>query len=157
MTEKHVGFLVFLTEETENPTIEYLVDGVIYLTQNFYKSYRLREIHLEKLRGVSITRSKVPFTLDSGRFRAFSRISHHLPRPPKNFVAISHSENFYSTGNTDLDERLNGGFKRGSVISLEMEEEVDRWVFVPVLLPLLLNFIAQGNPAMVVSAADQDV
>lgn len=157
MTEKHIGFLVFLTEETENQTIEYLVDGVTLLTQNFYKSYRLREMYIEKLRGVAISRSKVPFTLDGGRFRVFSKLSHELPKPPKNFIAMSNNERFYSTGNPDLDKRLNGGFKRGSVVSVEIEEDVDRFVFVPVMLPLVLNFISQGNPAFLISAADQDV
>ena len=50
LTDKHIGFIVFLTEETENPTIEYMIDGVVLLTQEYYKSYRLREMQIEKLR-----------------------------------------------------------------------------------------------------------
>ncbi len=157
LTDRHVGFLVFLTENIEISTIEYLLDGVVSLSQNFYKSYRLREMDVEKLRGTHISRAKVPFTLQGGRFRIFSKLSHKIAESPKKFSAIKHGEAFYSTGNADLDDRLNGGFRRGSIISIEMDDDVDRFVFVPILAPLALNFISQGKAALVIPAADQDV
>jgi hypothetical protein len=52
---------------------------------------------------------------------------------------------------------LKGGFKRGSVISIDIEEKVDRFVFVPILAPIVLNFISQENAALVIPASDQDV
>jgi KaiC/GvpD/RAD55 family RecA-like ATPase len=157
LTDKHVGFLVFLTENVESPTVEYLVDGVVSLSQSFYKSYRLREMDVEKLRGTHISKAKVSFTLQGGRFRIFSKLSHRIAESPKKFSPIKNSETFYSTGNADLDERLNGGFRRGSIISVEMDDDVDRFVFVPLLGPLALNFISQGNGALVIPASDQDV
>jgi hypothetical protein len=157
LTDKHVGFLVFLTENMESSTVEYLVDGVVSLSQNFYKSYRLREMDVEKLRGTHISRAKLSFTLQGGRFRIFSKLSHRIPESPRKFSPIEHGEAFYSTGNADLDEKLSGGFRRGSIISIEMDDDVDRFVFVPLLAPLTLNFICQGNAALVIPAADQDV
>lgn len=158
LTERNEGFIVFLTEEMENSTIEYLVDGVILLTQDFYKSYRLREMRVEKLKGTHISRARVPFTLEGGRFRTFSSLSHKVAiDKAKNFAPIPHGEGFYSTGNMDLDDRLNGGFKRGSIISIEMEDEVDRFVFVPIFAPIVLNFISQDNAAVVIPASDQYV
>jgi hypothetical protein len=59
--------------------------------------------------------------------------------------------------NVEIDKRLNGGFRRGSVISVEIGDEVDRFIFVPFLAPLALNFISQGNLALIVPAADQNV
>ena len=38
-----------------------------------------------------------------------------------------------------------------------MDDDVDRFVYVPLLAPLTLNFIGQGNAAFVIPAADQDV
>lgn len=157
LTDKHIGFIVFLTEETENPTIEYMIDGVVLLTQQYYKSYRLREMQIEKLRGIQISRAKVPFTLEGGRFKAFSRLMHHFGSDSNTFVPIPHNNEYYSTGNIELDKRLNGGFRRGSVISVEIGDEVDRFIFVPFLAPLALNFISQRNLALIVPAADQNV
>jgi hypothetical protein len=158
LTDKHVGFIIFLTEETENPTIEYMIDGVVLLTQEYYKSYRLREMQIEKLRGIQISRAKIPFTLEGGRFKAFSRLTHSFSSNIRStFASISHNKEYYSTGNTSLDKRLNGGFRRGSVISVEIGDEVDRFVFVPFLAPLVLNFISQENAALIIPAADQNV
>lgn len=157
LTDKHIGFIVFLTEETENPTIEYMIDGVVLLTQEYYKSYRLREMQIEKLRGIQIARAKIPFTLEGGRFKAFSRLTHYFGSDTSAFVPIPHNKEYYSTGNVELDKRLNGGFRRGSVISVEIGDEVDRFIFVPFLAPLALNFISQGNLALIVPAADQNV
>lgn len=157
LTDKHVGFLVFLTENTESSTVEYLVDGVVSLSQKFYKSYRLREMDVEKLRGTHISKAKVAFTLQGGRFRIFSKLSHKMAVSPEKFSAIKHHNALYSSGNPDLDEKLNGGFKPGSIVSLEMDDDVDRFVFVPILAPLALNFICQKDAALIIPASDQDV
>jgi gas vesicle operon resressor len=157
LTDKHVGFLVFLTENTERSTVEYLVDGVVSLSQKFYKSYRLREMDVEKLRGTPISKAKVAFTLQGGRFRIFSKLSHKIAESPQKFSVVKDNKGFYSSGNPDLDERLNGGFKPGGIISIEMDDDVDRFVFVPLLAPLALNFICQENGALIIPASDQDV
>jgi hypothetical protein len=141
----------------ETSTMEYLVDGVVLLTQSFYKSYRLREMQLEKLKGTHISRAKVPFTLVGGRFRTFSTLSHKITSLAKKFSPIQHNRTSFSSGNAQLDEKLRGGFKRGSIISVEMDEEVDRFVFIPIFAPLALNFISQGDAALVIPAADQHV
>ena len=150
------GFIVFLVEEIDKSSIEYLVDGVIVLNQNFYRSYRLREMQIEKLKGTHISRAKVPFTLEGGRFRTFSGLSQrHLVDKTNNFVPTSHSNGYFSTGSPELDHKLNGGFKKGTVISIEIEEDVDRFVFVPILAPIILNFITQDHAAFVIPASDQ--
>jgi KaiC/GvpD/RAD55 family RecA-like ATPase len=157
LIDRNEGFIIFLTEDLTNSTIEYLVDGVIFLTQLFYKSYRLREMEIQKLKGTHISRAKVPFTLEGGRFRTFSKISHKISviDEAKQFAAVPDKEGHYSTGNITLDERLNGGFKQGSIISIDIGEEVDRFAFVPILAPPVLNFIAQNNAAIVIPASDQ--
>jgi KaiC/GvpD/RAD55 family RecA-like ATPase len=76
LTERNDGFAIFLTEDLQkSSTLEYLVDGVVLLTQDFYGSYRLREMQIEKLKGTHVTRAKVPFSLQGGRFMTFSRLS----------------------------------------------------------------------------------
>jgi KaiC/GvpD/RAD55 family RecA-like ATPase len=160
LTERNDGFAIFLTEDLQkSSTLEYLVDGVVLLTQDFYGSYRLREMQIEKLKGTHVTRAKVPFSLQGGRFMTFSCLSHrvYLDTTSKTFIPVANKVGFYSTGNTYLDQRLKGGFKRGSVISIDIEEEVDRFVFVPILAPIVLNFISQENAALVIPASDQDV
>jgi KaiC/GvpD/RAD55 family RecA-like ATPase len=150
------GFIIFLVEEIDKSSIEYLVDGVIVLFQNFYRSYRLREMQIEKLKGTHISKAKVPFTLEGGRFRTFSGLSHSLSiDKTNNFVPTPNHNGFFSTGSLELDHKLNGGFKKGTVISIEIEEDVDRFVFVPILAPIILNFVMQDHAACVIPASDQ--
>ena len=154
--DKNRGFIIFLTEDMENTDIDNLIDGVITLDQSFYKSYRLREMQIYKLKGTGINRSKIAFTLTNGRFRTFSPLSHRINFVKINkFVFLPHKEKTFSTGNQRLDHKLKGGFKKGSIISLEIEEEVDRFAFVPIFVPLVLNFVSQGYGALVISAWDQ--
>jgi len=113
-------------------------------------------MQIEKLKGTHIARAKVPFTLEGGRFRTFSGITQkYLTGKINNFIPTSHSNDFFSTGSPELDHRLNGGFKKGTVISIEIEEDVDRFVFVPILAPIILNFISQDCAAFVIPASDQ--
>lgn len=154
--DKNRGFIIFLTEDMENTDIDNLIDGVITLDQSFYKSYRLREMQIYKLKGTGINRSKIAFTLTNGRFRTFSPLSHRINFVKINkFVFLPHKEKTFSTGNQRLDHKLKGGFKKGSIISLEIEEEVDRFAFVPIFVPLVLNFVSQGYGVLVISAWDQ--
>ncbi|HET9773611.1 MAG TPA: ATPase domain-containing protein [Nitrososphaeraceae archaeon] len=158
LIDKNGGFIIFLTEDMDNTDLDNLIDGIITLDQSFYKSYRLREMQIYKLKGTGINRSKIGFTLTDGRFRTFSPISHKINfDKTNNFVFFPHSEKTFSTGNQGLDNKLKGGFKRGSIISLEIEEEVDRFAFVPVFVPLVLNFISQSYGALIISAWDQHI
>jgi len=156
LAEKYDGFIIFLSEQTDTASLEYLVDGVIETAQQYYKTYRIREVSLEKLKGVPIRRPKVPFTLQNGRFLAFSSLSHQKQQA-SNFIPHPNPDNRFSSGNTDLDLKLNGGFKRGTVIGIEIDRDVDRFGLVPLLSPLTLNFISQENPVLISSSTDQDV
>jgi KaiC/GvpD/RAD55 family RecA-like ATPase len=156
LAEKYDGFIIFLSEQQDTASLEYLVDGVIETSQHYYKTYRIREISLEKLKGVPIKRPKIPFTLQNGRFQSFSNLRSNTKSVSK-FVATPNPDSRYSTGSKDFDSKLNGGFRKGSVIGIEIDSDVDRFAFVPLLSPLALNFMAQNNSVLISSSSDQDV
>ena len=156
LAEKYDGFIIFLSEQQDTASLEYLVDGVIETSQHYYKTYRIREVSLEKLKGVPIKRPKIPFTLQNGRFQSFSNLRSNIKNASK-FIPSPDSESRYSTGSKDFDLKLNGGFRRGSVIGIEIDSDVDRFAFVPLLSPLALNFMVQNNSVLISSSSDQDV
>lgn len=156
LAEKYEGFIVFLSEQMDTSSLEYLVDGVVETSQHYYKTYRVREVSLEKLKGIPIQRPKIPFTLQKGHFTAFANLSHIKQKPAK-FIPIPNSDSKFSTGSKDLDLKLGGGFKKGTIVGVEIDSDVDRFAFVPLLSPLALNFITQDNPVLISSSADQDV
>jgi KaiC/GvpD/RAD55 family RecA-like ATPase len=157
LIDKNGGFIIFLTENMDYTDMDNLIDGIITLDQSFYKSYRLREMQIYKLKGTGINRSKIAFTLSNGMFRTFSPLSHKINFDKNNnFIFLPNKEKIFSTGNQRLDNKLQGGFKKGSIISVEIEEEVDRFAFVPIFVPLVLNFVSQSYGALVISAWDQN-
>lgn len=156
LAEKYDGFIIFLSEQQDTASLEYLVDGVIETSQKYFKTYRIREISLEKLKGVPIKRPKIPFTLQNGRFQSFSNLRTSMKNPSK-FIPTDNSDSRYSTGSKDFDLKLNGGFRKGSVIGIEIDSDVDRFAFVPLLSPMALNFMVQNNSVLISSSSDQDV
>ncbi len=156
LAEKYDGFIIFLSEQQDTASLEYLVDGVIETSQHYFKTYRIREISLEKLKGVPIKRPKIPFTLQNGRFQSFSNLRSGMKNASR-FISIPNSDSRYSTGSKDFDSKLNGGFRKGSVVGIEIDSDVDRFAFVPLLSPLALNFMTQNNSVLISSSSDQDV
>jgi KaiC/GvpD/RAD55 family RecA-like ATPase len=78
LIDKNGGFIIFLTEDMNNTDMDNLIDGIITLDQSFYKSYRLREMQIYKLKGTGINRSKIAFTLANGMSNTFSPLSHKI-------------------------------------------------------------------------------
>jgi len=60
--------VIFVSEKDYPSNEDYIVDGVINLTQTIEDGRRFREITLKKLRGILIKESTYSFTLNSGRF-----------------------------------------------------------------------------------------
>ncbi|MCJ7606561.1 MAG: NB-ARC domain-containing protein, partial [Thermoplasmata archaeon] len=57
--------------ETPDPLLDYLGDGVLYLSLNHLNGRRIRELDLLKLRGCEIHQPKYLYTLLGGRVRTF--------------------------------------------------------------------------------------
>jgi KaiC/GvpD/RAD55 family RecA-like ATPase len=156
LAEKYDGFIIFLSEQQDTASLEYLVDGVIETSQRYFKTYRIREVSLEKLKGVPIKSPKIPFTLQNGRFQSFSNLRSNM-KSISMFIPTPDADGRYSTGSKDFDSKLNGGFRKGSVIGIEIDSDVDRFAFVPLLSPIALNFMVQNNSVLISSSSDQDV
>ena len=134
---------------------ESFVDGVIEVIRERHELFNKRKMVFKKMNGIRAPYT-TPFTLCDGRFRIFSKLKNKKITHPNNFISIPDSDEKYSTGNSYFDDKLEGGFKKGSVIGLEIDESVDRFVFVPLFAPLILNFLSHNNSSIIVSPTDQD-
>jgi KaiC/GvpD/RAD55 family RecA-like ATPase len=155
LVDKHNGFIVFLSDNKEQSSLEQLVDGVIQTSKLYVDNFMMREILIKKLMGMEIQISKIPFSFRNGRLSAFSRFS-HFNLQHKKFEPIPDSENRFSTGNQSFDDKIGGGFKKGSIIGIEIEPDVDRYAFVPFLLPIVLNFLNHNNSTLLSLSSDQN-
>ncbi|MEM2776852.1 MAG: hypothetical protein QXU83_06265, partial [Candidatus Bathyarchaeia archaeon] len=108
-----------------------------------------------KLRGTRLDERKLIFTLEKG-FKAFPPFKPKPIEKPRRFQPIPDLPNKYSTGSKDLDKVLDGGFNKGETVLLEIGERISIGEYHLVLVPIMLNFIAQGRGILLIPSPGVD-
>ena len=134
---------VFVSEEPERSTMDYLVDGIVEMKRQEHFGRVFREIEIEKLRGTLIEQHKYLYTLVDGRFTII---------PPYTDVEVSRGKapeardagDRFSFGSPDID-RVFGGIPKGSVFTLVYDETVPYQAIRLVTLPLVVNALNTGH------------
>jgi KaiC/GvpD/RAD55 family RecA-like ATPase len=128
------GTNVVYVLETPDPLLDYLGDGVVYLSLNSTTGRRIREMDLLKLRGCEIRQPKYVY----GRYSK--------PEKPKAFKPTKDpDEKRVSTGNADLDEMLGGGLRKGTMALIELGPGVPVAASSSIESAIICNFAAQGR------------
>lgn len=151
ITEANDSRVVFVSEEPELTTTDYLVDAIIELKDELMNGKRIRRMMWKKLRGSPIPQPSYLFTLADGRFTIFgrTRIKFLSGDEAKEFEPIKHTKGYYSTGSEDLDLLIRR-IKEGSVIVLELGAYVDPTWHIPMITSLICNFLANGDKTIIV-------
>jgi hypothetical protein len=111
--------------ETPDPLLDYLGDGIVYLSLNNSTGRRIRELDILKLRGCEIRQPKYVYTLLGGRVRTFEYSRYMKPEKPKAFDPIDDPDSKHiSTGIEDLDAMVEGGLRKGTVTLIELSSGV---------------------------------
>ncbi len=148
--------VVMILEKPEAGGIEYLVDGLISIQREELDERRVRHMRLEKLRATAIGRPRYAVTLNEGRFEALGFLQpDHVGTTPPAWRPVSDPDRFYSTGITDFDALLGGGFRRGSFNAFEVDVNVGIDDYYMLFTPTLLNFLSQGRGIIAVLAAGE--
>ncbi len=145
--------LIFVSEFANVMPLDYIVDGVVTMEQFRLPGYAkgsmrtryVRQIKLDKLRGVEIGQKTYTVTLHNGRFRFFEPYREH-----KDALIASDgvrvpdlSKDRISTGIPDLDT-VTGGLKYGSCNVLEIDHGVGKRYY-QILTALASNAIKNGR------------
>jgi len=145
--------LIFVSEFANVMPLDYIVDGVVTMEQFRLPGYAkgsmrtryVRQIKLDKLRGVEIGQKTYTVTLHEGRFRFFEPYREH-----KDALIASDgvrvpdlSKDRISTGIPDLDT-VTGGLKYGSCNVLEIDHGVGKRYY-QILTALASNAIKNGR------------
>jgi KaiC/GvpD/RAD55 family RecA-like ATPase len=148
--------LILIEETNKESYLDYLVDGVVNLSEEIFNDRLIRQLHPTKLRGVRINQLSYLFTLYNGRFRSFvpsPKISfEHLKPPP----LIKDKNSKVSTGVADLDALLEGGYPKGSVILFEMDPTLssDLALFS---IGISFNFLLQNRGLVTLTAPGREI
>ncbi len=149
---------LFLVTETESETyLDYIVDGIITLKRIGFgkraRKKRIREMHIEKLRGVEVAQHEYIFTLNNGRFRNFEPLYPKIKQG--SFQKIEDSGDCFSTGNHQLDNILNGGYRKGSFIVFEIGDGISDIFPKTLVYQTILNFLKHGRTCTIAPAGEE--
>jgi hypothetical protein len=145
--------LIFVSEFADVMPLDYIVDGVVTMEQFRLPSYaegsmrtrHVRQIRLDKLRGVEIKQKTYTATLHKGRFSCFEPYREQSDaRIASDMVRVPDPEgDRISTGIPDLDA-ISGGLKYGSCNVLEIDHGVGKRYY-QILTALASNAIKNGR------------
>lgn len=122
--EKTNSNLILVAETGEPSRLDYLVGGVIRLERKIIDQRILRELIIEKIRGVKINNPCYLFTLSGGRFTCLegktetNMVFTQIPQP------VTLTGNKIPTSIELMDRILGGGFEKGSLNILEINRNV---------------------------------
>jgi KaiC/GvpD/RAD55 family RecA-like ATPase len=146
--------LLLVSETTDSSPLEYIVDGVVTLQVTEDERGRTRRhLRLEKLRGVRIGNRLRPITLANGQFQAITPVelsTVHTGTGDGTWDPRANSKAKFSTGISDLDPILSGGYNRGSVIHLDLGTDLSRDAWSVLTLPTIRNFLSNEMGVAVV-------
>ena len=149
--------LIFITEDPNDTTLDFLVDGIVELERKFYDNMMIRQIFLSKLRGMMINKPSYVYSLNAGVFTSYESYRPRdfavaSPRPRFNKagsnLSLASDGHYIGTGYQELDDALGGGFAKKGVVLIDMESNVNTWVAIAFLSSIVSNFIHTSNPVL---------
>jgi len=141
--------LIFISEHPADTTLDFLVDGIVELRQNYYDNVKVREILMLKMRGVRIARASYIFTLENSMFRSFApyKLLKIMPMGKKipNTGLLTLTQDYIPTGYHVLDTSLGGGMPKNGVALLELDSHITTEIAMLFLGKIVSNFVSSGH------------
>ena len=152
-TRKEGKKLILVSEGDWNEPIcrklEHSADAIIRLEKLSENQRMYRQMSIEKMRSRSISQDTFLFTLDDGYFRYIPWHKHQFPPIMVQREPIADpSKDKISTGNQSLDGILGGGFDKGMLSLIEVENLAAPYLET-IYIPFLSNHLQLGRPAVV--------
>lgn len=145
LVENSASDVLYVLESSGETPLDYLGDGVISFSSEEHAGRRLRVMTIEKLRGTEVRRHKCAYSLDEGRIQTFGFEKIDMLEKKSLWEPVPDvSEDWVSTGNEQLDELI-GGFKKGTIVALEIGGNVDTLYSDLLKSALVSNFISLGR------------
>lgn len=154
IADAHNSLIVFVGEEDEySRNSAYLVDGIITLGYYMIDSVKIRKLTIDKMRGTSIPRRDLLYSLENSRFEILPKLRVIDYPDPGKYEPAKLKSGFFSSGNMSLDTIL-GGIREGSVMLIETDQDAMKFALDLLLSGLVLNALSGKIAAIMVNAPD---
>ena len=122
---------------------EFIADGIIELGLLELDGHGIKQLTLRKLRGAFVPHHILPYSLEGGRFRVIVPFTLKPRVDVGRFQPVQDTADRFSTGIPEFDLLLGGGYPRGSVVLVDLGEQVSFPQYRLVVDPVVWNFLAQ--------------
>ncbi|GAF79609.1 unnamed protein product, partial [marine sediment metagenome] len=136
--------IAVIMETFEPNPLDYLADGVITLKVDTIDDRRIRKVQLNKLRGTSIKMPCYLFTLNEGNFKYFPSFGVDIVAKPITPTPIPDFDDKISTGISDFDVLLDGGYLKGGAHLFEIDTSIGKY-YENIFLPTIINHLNQNR------------
>lgn len=149
--ERAGGRLILVSEGNEITPLDYLVDGIVTLKYTTINNLNIREMNLTKLGGINIKKNSFLYSLNNGIFKIYESSNYHDIILDQILV---HSKNKTSTtkkivkidsGHSSLNNDLNGGFTKNSIVLLEYDPNIEIKYVILFLFNFFINCITNSH------------
>ncbi len=137
--------LIVVSEEMSPQPLDYIADCVVTLVSRVEHGRLIRELYINKVRGVRIRQPAYTFTLHDSRFTCFKPLEISLPDSAEKHRPQPDSYSMFSTGCRDLDTILGGGYPRAGAVLIEADGNVPYPAIAMATGVTMENFIAHGR------------
>lgn len=134
--------VIFIFENNER-ALDYLADGVVMLSFQEHYGRPVRQIKVQKIRGCEIRQARYLFTLKGGRVQSFGNLGNVDVAPVKEWAPLTDNRGKISSGIVDLDRLIKGGYAPGSVVLIELGNNVPSEVISVLEHSVIGNFASQ--------------
>ncbi|MEM2327017.1 MAG: ATPase domain-containing protein [Candidatus Bathyarchaeia archaeon] len=134
---------------------EFVADGIILLRRTRLDGRLLRDLEILKMRGTPTPETQAVFTLKDG-FKVFPPFKPKPIEKPRRFEPQPDTEKYFSTGSPDLDNMLGGGYPKGSLVLIEIDEHVSTEQYHLIVFPTASNFAKHGRGIIVIPSVGVD-
>jgi KaiC/GvpD/RAD55 family RecA-like ATPase len=124
--ERAKAKIIFITEGVQESPLDFMVDGVLELSNDIYSGTHFRRMSINKLRGVAIDNTSYLFSLKDNMVRFFhkyvpSRYTLTAPNAVETVYPATETAGIVSlkSGFIDLDVTVGGGLRKGDIIFME--------------------------------------
>ena len=148
MAEAGDAKIVFISEEPELTTTDYIADVIIILHDEEVEGRRYRRLELLKIRGRPIPSKYLPFTLVGARFKV---LAYDSPRPEHELelavrdILDGGKKPKLTTGISQLDDLLTSTTPSRSILPLEFGPTVQLSQILHILAHWVISILALGG------------
>ena len=155
--ERAKAKIIFVTEGTGESPLDFMVDGVLELSNDNFGDNRIRKVIIRKLKGVGIQNNNYLFSLKDNRVMFLDK---YIPFRYANLLANMGDRIFKSNGNSsidvplgtgykDLDTSLRGDYGKGSIVIIEIPRLISHALPFLLIEKTIAKFVCRDGAILI--------